>query len=93
MQETSPTRSREAAGRPRRSYRILLASSIFLAAIGAPILMQGAVVFAQSLTPSAGGSSSILYGFLIFALSATPLVLAGYAWKRTQGFMDVLDDE
>lgn len=85
MQETTREPIREDQGRMRRSYRLLLAVSIFLAAIGAPILMQGAVVFAHSVSEAPGEA---LWGFAIFALSATPLALAGYTWKRTHGFQD-----
>jgi hypothetical protein len=73
---------------------MLLAVSILLAAVGAPILMQGAVILAQSLTRvPAGTPASALSGLGIFALSATPLGLAGYTWRRTHGFQDIGDDD
>jgi len=91
MQDSSSAPRRSAAKRTRRIYRALLASSIFLAAIGAPILMQGTVVFARTLWGGENGSA--LQGVLILAASATPLALAGFAWKRTQDFSEMLDDE
>ncbi|HEY5541370.1 MAG TPA: hypothetical protein VIL41_07950 [Coriobacteriia bacterium] len=73
---------------------MLFAATIFLAAIGAPLFMQGAVAFAHSLSGTAAGSvPSAVYGFGVLTLSSTPLALAGYTWKRTQGFLEVLDDE
>jgi hypothetical protein len=94
MQETTLMHNRDDKGRLRRSYRALFAATIILAAIGAPLFMQGSVTFAQSMSrASNGGSPSVFYGAGIFALSATPLGLAGYTWKRTQGFREVLDDD
>ena len=85
---------RDSSERARRSYRRLLAASIFLAAIGAPILMQGAVFFAQSLSHAASGApSTALWGLGVFALSSTPLGLAGYTWRRTHGFQELIDLE
>jgi len=82
-------------GRERliRSYRLLFSLSIFLAAIGAPSVMQGAVVFARAV--SAGpvrDAADIARSIGILALSASPLALAGYTWKRTQAIQSFLDD-
>jgi hypothetical protein len=71
-----------------RSQRRLFSATILLAAIGAPLFMQGAVIFTQSITRIPTGPSSALWGLGVFALSATPLGLAAYTWRRHHGFQE-----
>jgi hypothetical protein len=95
MQRSDRSMNESNEGPLRRSYRALLAASIVLAAVGAPIFMRGAVVFAQSVSgsPTVGAPSHALWGLGVFALSATPIGLAGYTWKRTHGFQEDIDDK
>jgi hypothetical protein len=86
--------NRDDSKRMQRTYRMLLAASIILAAIGAPLLMQGAVFFTQTLTHVPDGTQpSVLWALGVFALSSTPLGLAGYTWRRIRGFQDIPDRE
>jgi hypothetical protein len=77
-----------------RSYRFMFSASVCLAAIGAPLLMQGVVALVASFEgqgTTSGGS--ITHGFVLFALSAVPMTLAWLAWRRTQEFQRSIDLE
>ena len=93
--ENAPSETSSAARKRRLavSYRLLLAVTILCAAVGAPVAMRGAVYLAQCFigADSPAHAPSLLQGVGVFALSASPLCLAGYTWKRTQGFQEGLD--
>jgi hypothetical protein len=74
----------------RRWYRLLFGSAVALAAVGAPLLMQGAVALADGFSPSSSGASA-LNSILLFCLSGTPMALAALAWCRSQDFRRVID--
>jgi hypothetical protein len=76
----------------RRAYRTSFAASVCLAAIGAPLLMQGTVTLVRSLT-AAPAASSPVHGFGLFLLSAMPMALAGLTWRRTRIFQDSLGED
>ena len=89
----SPHGGLEGRQRLTRSYRVLFAISIFLAALGAPLLMQGTVMFASALAAGAASDiGALARGAGLLALSASPLVLASYTWRRTQSIQDLLDE-
>lgn len=78
----------------RRNYRLLVGAAVTLAAVGAPVFMQGAVALATRLTapvPATDHTPAEALG--LFALSALPLVLAWLAWRGTQHFRRALDQE
>jgi len=86
-----PTREFDAE-RLRRSYRFMFSASVCLAAIGAPLLMQGAVALVGSLTGAQHATlSSAVHGIVLFVLSGVPMVLAGVAWRRTQQFQEYME--
>lgn len=78
----------------RRNYRLLVGAAVTMAAVGAPVFMQGAVGLATWLAAPvhpAGDSPAEALG--AFALSALPLLLAWLAWRGTQYFRRYLDRE
>jgi hypothetical protein len=79
--------------RVRRAYRGAFAASVCLAAIGAPILMQGAVALVTGVTRPESAAGGLMHGLLLFGLSAIPMILAALAWRRTQSFQATLDEE
>ena len=65
----------------------MFSASVCLAAIGAPLLMQGAVALVSGLTGAQPAThTSAVHGIVIFVLSGVPMVLAWIAWRRTQQF-------
>lgn len=91
-----PTRAtdRQDVETARRAHRLLTAAAITLAAVGAPIFMQGAVALANELAPPTRSTvASPIEALLTFILSAAPLVLAWLAWRKTQRFRSSLDQE
>lgn len=74
----------------RRWHRLLSGSAVALAAVGAPLLMQGAVALADRFS-SFSADSSALISVLLFGLSATPMALAALAWRRSQDFRRYID--
>jgi hypothetical protein len=77
-----------------RSYRFMFSASVSLAAIGAPLLMQGVVALVASFeNQSATSGGSLVRGFVLFTLSAVPMTLAWLAWRRTQQFQRFIDLE
>jgi hypothetical protein len=72
----------------------MFSASVCLAAVGAPLLMQGVVALVASFEgQSAMSGGSIAWGFVLFALSAVPMALAWLAWRRTQVFQRFIDLE
>jgi hypothetical protein len=77
-----------------RSYRFMFSASVCLAAIGAPLLMQGVVALVAGFEgPNAMSGGSIGRGLALFALSALPMTFAWLAWRRTQLFQQFIDLE
>jgi hypothetical protein len=74
----------------RRWYRLLFGSAVALAAVGAPLLMQGAVALADGFSSASTGTAA-LTSILLFGLSATPMALAALAWRRSQDFRRLID--
>jgi hypothetical protein len=72
---------------------LTFAAAVFLAAIGAPLLMQGTVAFVSALANPQPGGSSPLQALLLFALSTVPMALAWFAWRRTQEFQSDIDEQ
>jgi len=66
-------------------------AAVTLAAVGAPLLMQGVVALVSGFSDSMG--HPVARGVGLFSLSALPMVLAWLAWRRTQDFQRFLDDE
>ena len=77
----------------RRAYRATFAASVCLAAIGAPLLMQGAVALVRGLIQARDAAGSLMPALLFFALSTVPMTLAALAWRRTQEFQAKIDQE
>jgi hypothetical protein len=70
----------------------MFSASVCLAAIGAPLLMQGAVALVSGLTGAPHATlSSAAQGIAIFVLSGVPMVLAWVAWRRTQQFQQHME--
>jgi hypothetical protein len=82
-----PSSHHEDVDHVRRSYRFMFLAAVTLAAVGAPLLMQGVVALVSGFSDSMGR------GVGLFSLSALPMVLAWLAWRRTQDFQRFLDDE
>jgi hypothetical protein len=74
----------------RHWYRLMFGSALALAAVGAPLLMQGAVALADGFSSAPPGPSA-LTSIVLFGLSATPMALAALAWRRSQYFRRFID--
>ena len=89
---TQPPTKEFDAEKLRRSYRFMFSASVCLAAIGAPLLMQGVVALVDSVSGSQRATlSSVVQGVAVFVLSSVPMLLAWVAWKRTQQFQEHLE--
>ena len=78
--------------RIRRAYRLTFAASVCLAAIGAPVLMQGTVALVEGITHPQPGEGAMIQGLVVFCLSGIPMMLAWFAWRRTKIFLRELDE-
>jgi hypothetical protein len=87
-------KDRDGVETARRNYRLLVGAAVTLAAVGAPIFMQGAVSLAMWFSaPIHPAYDTPAEALGVFALSALPLMLAGLAWRGTQHFHRFLDQE
>jgi hypothetical protein len=68
-----------------RTYRLVFATAVALAAIGAPLFMTGAVGLAGGLSNSAN-TTSLAAHLLVFAGYALPMLLAWVAWGIVRDF-------
>jgi len=70
----------------------MFSASVCLAAIGAPLLMQGTVALVDSFSGAQRASfNSAVHGVAVFALSSVPMLLAWVAWRRTQVFQEHIE--
>jgi hypothetical protein len=83
---------RKDAAHIRRSYRMMFAAAVCLAAIGAPLLMQGAVVLVMGIASPHSSTFSPVQAIMLFGLSALPMALAWLAWRRAQGYQAELGE-
>jgi hypothetical protein len=90
---TAPIGEQRDIARIRRVYRTTFAASVCLAAIGAPIFMQGTVALALGIAHPEPSHGSLIRGVLLFGLSLIPIALAAVAWKLTQTYQQTLDKE
>ena len=77
----------------RRTYRLAFASSVCLAAVGAPLLMEGTVSFVNALAKPDAPDGGLVRGLLLLGVSAIPMLLAWLAWRQTQGLQQSIDQE
>ena len=89
MQDGTQLRHAQDPSWHRRIYRALFTASVVLAAIGAPVLMLGAVYCAQGMS----SGMTARHGLAALALACTPLLLALVTWQGTQYLQSTLDDE
>jgi hypothetical protein len=68
-----------------RTYRLVFATAVALAAIGAPLFMTGAVELAGGLSNSTD-TTSLAAHLLVFAGYALPMLLAWAAWRIVRDF-------
>jgi hypothetical protein len=72
-------------GDTARTYRLLFATAVALAAVGAPLFMTGAVELAGGFSNSANAASFATH-LLVFGGYALPMLLAWIAWRVVRGF-------
>lgn len=68
-----------------RTYRLLFATAVALAAVGAPLFMTGAVALTEGLSESTGAASFMRH-LAVFAAYALPMVFAWVAWRVARRF-------